>query len=87
MELSPEKLRPKRSSSGGNRSFGVVVVVMLSLVGSISWILVPTEASAWMLYALRHRCTALSGAAARLEARWLSEESSRIDRRCSIVPA
>jgi hypothetical protein len=63
-KLSPEKLRPKISSSGGSRSFGVVVVVMLSLVGSISCILVPTEASAWMLYALRHRCTALRGATA-----------------------
>jgi hypothetical protein len=45
-ELLPEKLRPKISSSGGSRSFGVVVVVILSFVGSISCILLPTEASA-----------------------------------------
>jgi len=33
--LLPEKLRPKISSSGGSRSLGVVVFVMVSLDGSI----------------------------------------------------
>lgn len=73
------------SSSGGSRSFGVVVLVMLSFVGSMSRILSPTEASAWMLYALRHRSDALKGAATGREACWDSEESNRSDRRCNIV--
>lgn len=46
MELLPEKLRPKTRSSAGSKSFGVVVLVIESFVGSISRILVPTEASA-----------------------------------------
>jgi hypothetical protein len=75
------------SSSVGSRSLGVVVVVMLSFVGSMSWILVPTEASAWMLYALRvrHRSDALSGATAERGAQWASEDSNWSDRCWSIV--
>jgi hypothetical protein len=45
-QLAPVKLRPKISSSGGSSVFGVVVLVMVSFEGSISLILVPTDASA-----------------------------------------
>lgn len=80
--LAPEKLRPKTSSSGGNKALGVVVVVMDSLEGSMSLIVVPTEASAWMLYDrwLRHRSEALRQVAAGRAERWDSEESNRNDR-------
>ena len=49
LKLSPEKFRPNISSSGGSKSFGVVVLVILSFVGSMSCIFSPTEASAWIL--------------------------------------
>lgn len=38
-----------------------------------------------MLYPLRHRSDALSGAAGEREAQWESEESSLNERRCNIV--
>jgi hypothetical protein len=38
-----------------------------------------------MLYALRHRSDALSGATARRGAQWDSEENNRNDRCCNIV--
>lgn len=81
-ELAPEKLRPKTSSSGGNNAFGVVVFVMESLEGSMSLIVVPTEASAWMLYGrwLRHRSEAATQDAAGRVERWESDESNRSDR-------
>ena len=85
--LAPEKLRPKTSSSGGSNAFGLVVLVMESLEGSMSLMVVPTEALAWMLYGrwVRHRSDATrQGPAGRAEA-WEREESSRIDRCCSIV--
>jgi hypothetical protein len=85
IELPPEKLRPNKSSSGGSRSLGVVVSVMVSFVGSMSLIFAPTEALAWMLYALRHRSDALRGAAGERGAQWESEESNRMDRRGSIA--
>lgn len=47
--VAPEKLRPKTSSSGGSNAFGLVVFVIVSLEGSMSAIVVPTDASAWML--------------------------------------
>ena len=83
---APEKLRPKTSSSGGSKALGLVVLVMESLEGSMSLIVVPTEASAWMLYGrwLRHRNEALrqvaAGRAAGRAERWDSEESNRNDR-------
>jgi hypothetical protein len=83
------KLRPKIRSSGGSRAFGELVLVMLSFVGSMSWILLPTEASAWMLYGrcvcVRHRNEALSGAAGERKAQLESDESSRDDRCCNMV--
>lgn len=62
----PEKWRPKTKSSGGSKALGEVVVVIESFEGSMSLIVVPTEASAWMLYGrwLRHRSDALAVAAA-----------------------
>jgi len=87
LELLPVKLRPKIRSSGGSKSFGEVVLVMLSFVVSMSWILLPTEASAWMLYGrcVRHRSDALSGAAVEWKAQLLSEESSLNDLCCNMV--
>ena len=75
------------SSSGGSKSFGVVVLVMESFVGSISRIFSPTDSSACMLYGLwvRHRSEALSGATGERKAQWDSEESNREEGRESIV--
>jgi hypothetical protein len=76
------KLRPKTSSSGGNNVFGVVVLVMLSFDGSMSLILVPTDASAWMLYArwFRHRNDAVRPALIEREEQLDNEDRSRDDR-------
>lgn len=63
------------------------MVVMDSLEGSMSLIVVPTEASAWMLYGrwLRHRSEVATLVAAGRTARWESDEINRIDRCWSIV--
>lgn len=50
--MVPVKVRPKTNSAGGTSSLGVVVLVMDSLEGSISWGCMVDAASAWMLYNL-----------------------------------
>ena len=60
----------------------MVVLVMLSLVGSMSLIFSPTDTSACMLYGLlvRHRSDALSGATGERKAPRAKDESNREDR-------
>lgn len=48
-EPVPVKVLPKTNSVGGTSSLGVVVFVMESLLGSISWTFTVDAAWAWML--------------------------------------
>ena len=54
--FEPVKDWPKRSSSGGRRDLGVVVLVTVSLEGSIGGRLEISFLRLCMLYDLRHGC-------------------------------
>jgi hypothetical protein len=54
-------VRPNTSSVGGTSSFGVVVFVIDSFEGSISWALIVDAEVAWILYVLVHVASNLGG--------------------------
>lgn len=55
------KVLPNTSSAGGTSSLGVLVVVIDSLEGSMSWSLIVDAEVAWILYALVHAANILEG--------------------------